>query len=97
MRVRSPGREDPLEEGTAIHSSVPAWRIPWTEEPGGLQPIGLQRIRHDRKNLTHTHTLQVAQWPATQEEAVSWEGRDQRGIPGRGLTIGLPKAWSTSC
>ena len=56
MRVRSPGREDPLEEGTAIHSSVPAWRIPWTEEPGGLQPIGLQRIRHDRKNLTHTHT-----------------------------------------
>ena len=46
---------------------------------------------------THTHTLQVAQCSATQEEAVSWEGRDQRGIPGRGLTIGLPKAWSTSC
>jgi len=45
--VRSLGREDPLEEGMATHSSVLAWRIPWTEEPGGLQSMGLQRIRHD--------------------------------------------------
>ena len=45
--VRSLGREDPLEEGTATHSSTLAWRIPWTEEPGGLQSIGSQRIRHD--------------------------------------------------
>ena len=36
-RVQSPGREDPLEEGMAAHSSILAWRIPWTEEPGGLQ------------------------------------------------------------
>ena len=36
------GREAPLEEGTATHSSVPAWRLPWTEEPGGLQPVGAQ-------------------------------------------------------
>ena len=42
-----PGREDPLEEGMASHSSVPAWRIPRTEEPGGLQSRGLQRVRHD--------------------------------------------------
>ena len=41
-RVRSLGREDPLEEGMATHSSVLAWRIPWTEEPGGLQSVGLQ-------------------------------------------------------
>ena len=41
-RIRSLGREDPLEEGMATHSSVLAWRIPWTEEPGGLQSIGLQ-------------------------------------------------------
>ena len=41
------GREDPLEEGVAIHSSILAWRIPWTEEPGGLQSEGLQRVRHD--------------------------------------------------
>ena len=45
--VRSLGREDPLEEGTATHSSILAWRIPWTEEPGGLQSMGLQRVRHD--------------------------------------------------
>ena len=45
--VQSLGWEDPLEEGTATHSSIISWRIPWTEEPGGLQPIGLQRVRHD--------------------------------------------------
>ena len=43
-RVRSLGQEDPLEEGTATYSSMLAWRISWTEEPGGLQPIGLQSI-----------------------------------------------------
>ena len=47
MQVRSLGEEDPLEEGMATHSSILAWRIPWTEEPGGLQSIGLQRVRHD--------------------------------------------------
>ena len=41
--VRSRGQEDPLEEGTATHSSILAWRIPWTEEPGGLQSMGSQR------------------------------------------------------
>ena len=45
--VQSPGREGPLEEGTATHSSIPAWRIPWTEEPGGLQSIESQRVEHD--------------------------------------------------
>ena len=45
--VPSLGREDPLEKGMAIHSSVLAWRIPWTEEPGGLQSVGLQRVGHD--------------------------------------------------
>ena len=44
-RVQSLGGEDPLEKGTAIHSSVLAWRIPWIEEPGGLQSMGLQRVR----------------------------------------------------
>jgi len=41
-----PRREDPLEEGTATHSRVPAWRIPWTEEPGGLQSTRSQRVGH---------------------------------------------------
>ena len=45
--VRSLGQEDPLEEGVATYSSILAWRIPWTEEPGGLQSIGLQRVGHD--------------------------------------------------
>ena len=45
--VRSLAREDPLEEGMATHSSILAWRIPWTQEPGGLQSTGSQRVRHD--------------------------------------------------
>ena len=46
-RVQSLGREDPLEKEMATHSSVLALRIPWTEEPGGLQSMGLQRVRHN--------------------------------------------------
>ena len=42
-----PGSEDPLEEGMATHSSILVWRIPWTEEPGGLWSMGLQRVGHD--------------------------------------------------
>ena len=42
-----PGWEDALEEGMATYSSTLAWRIPWTEEPGGLQPMGLKRVGHD--------------------------------------------------
>ena len=45
--VRSPGQEDPLEKGMATHSILHAWRIPWTEEPCGLQSMGSQRIGHD--------------------------------------------------
>ena len=45
--VRSLGREDPLEKETAIHSSTIAWKIPRTEEPGRLQSMGSQRVRHD--------------------------------------------------
>ena len=45
--IQSLGQEDPLEEEMATHSSILAWRIPWTEEPGGLQSMGLQRVRHD--------------------------------------------------
>ena len=47
LRVQSLGGEDPLEEGMATHSNILLWRIPWTEEPGGIQSTGLQRIRHD--------------------------------------------------
>ena len=63
MRVRSLGQEDPLEERLATHYSILAWRIPWTEEPGRLQSMGLQRVGHDWASdcahahaHTHTHT-----------------------------------------
>ena len=46
MSVQSLGLEDSLEEELATHSSIVAWRIPWTEEPGGLQSMGSQRVRH---------------------------------------------------
>ena len=46
-QVRSLGQEDPLEKGKATHPSILAWRILWTEEPGGLPSVGLQRVGHD--------------------------------------------------
>ena len=46
-RVQSLGQEDPLEKEMATHSSTLAWKIPWTEEPGRLQSMGLQRVGHD--------------------------------------------------
>ena len=46
-QVRPLGREDPLEKEMATHSSILAWRIPWTEEPGGLQSTGSPRVGHD--------------------------------------------------
>ena len=47
MWVRSLGRKDPLEKEMATHFSIPAWEIPWIEEPGGLQSMGPQRVEHD--------------------------------------------------
>ena len=46
-QVQSRGQEDPLEEGMITHSSILAWKIPWTEESDGLQSMGLQRVRHN--------------------------------------------------
>ena len=47
MRVRSLGRKDPLEKEMATHFSIPAWEIPWIEEPGGRQSMGPHRVEHD--------------------------------------------------
>ena len=52
--VQSLGWEDPLQKGKSTHSSILAWRIPWTEEPGRLQPMGLQRVGHNWVTK-HTH------------------------------------------
>ena len=54
-RVQFLGWEDPLEKGGAIYSSILAWRIPWTEEPGGLQFMGSQRVRYD--SVTNTYLM----------------------------------------
>ena len=56
-QVQSVGREDPLEKEMVTHSSILAWKIPWTEEPGKLQCRGLQRLRHDwaTKHIAYVH------------------------------------------
>ena len=52
-KVWSLGQEDPLEEGMVTHSSILVWRIPWTEEPGELLSMGLERVGHNWNDLTH--------------------------------------------
>ena len=59
-QVRSLDLEDPLEEEMGTYSSILAWRILWTEEPGGLQSMGSQRVRHDW--ATNTFTLSLCEW-----------------------------------
>ena len=63
MWVRSLDWEDPVEKGMATHSSIPAWRIPRTEEPGRLQSMGLQRAEHDCSDLAHTSPEDRAHHP----------------------------------
>ena len=58
-QVQVLGWADPLEKEMVIHSSMLAWRIPWTEEPGGLQFIGSQRVGHDWASKRSTHTAQM--------------------------------------
>ena len=61
-RFKSLGREVPLKEEMATHSRILAWRIPWTEEPGGLQSMGSQRVQHNLADSTHT--LVCSSWPS---------------------------------
>ena len=57
MRVQFPGLEDPLEEGIATHSSILAWRIPWTKEPGRIQSIGTQSQTQQKRLSMHVVVL----------------------------------------
>ena len=57
--VRSLGREDPLEQGMATHSSLLAWRAPWTEEPDRPWSLGSQRVRHDGRDLAATDVSKI--------------------------------------
>ena len=61
IRVQSLGQEDALEKGMATHSSILAWRIPWTEEPAGLQSTELHRVRYNWSNLAHRHAYFIKQ------------------------------------
>ena len=85
--------QDHLEEGTATHSSILAWRIPWTEEPGVLPSIGSQRVRPDWSNLAHTaHTWEALELSGTHQffpfsepliQAVTWiNTKCLTGLPG---------------
>ena len=65
MQVRSLGCEDPLEEEVATHSGIPAWRMPWTEEPDGLQSVGSQRVKQlsiPAQGNSGQHMSQVQEW-----------------------------------
>ena len=68
MWVQSLGLEDPLEEEMATHSSVLAWKSPWTEEPGGLQSMGLQRVRQDLTTEPPTVSNCLLDFPLERKE-----------------------------
>ena len=68
MEVQSLGQDNPLEEGMATHSSILAWRIPCTEEPGGLQSTGWQRVGRDWVTNTFSFTSYVEKWDKTNEQ-----------------------------
>ena len=77
--VQSLGQEDPLEKGKTTQSSILAWRIPWTEEPGGLDHIGSQRVRQDWDNLACSTSLSYS-W-------AEWEGKLLIRIPCKSFTV----------
>ena len=78
------GQEDPLEKEMATHSSILAWRIPWTEELGGLQSTGSQRVGHDwvtnTHTHTHTHTLQRSICSSVGAEILCLESSERAGF-----------------
>ena len=78
-RVPSLGQEDPLEKGMATHSSILAWKIPWREEPGGLQSVGSQRVGHLGKQVSPSAAApQVCKAPMGAPLATLWESSKKR-------------------
>ena len=77
--VQSLGQEDPMEEGMSTRLSILAWRIPWAEEPGGLQSTGSQRVGHDWSNLAQNHTGPALKTPGQKgkrkdAQTIKWKG-----------------------
>ena len=89
--VQSLGQEDPLEKGMATHSSILAWRIPWAEEPGGLQSLGSQRVRHDWATNTLTVDL-LPGWPV--QRPCTWPLRPELPVQ-KGCADS--SAWQAMC
>jgi len=106
--VQSLGQEYPLKKGMATHSSILAWRIPWTEESGGLQSTGAQRVGHDWVPNIHTHTHTHVNYTSIKMEKIqlssvqlfSWSdslrphGLQHARLPCQSST---PRACSNSC
>ena len=91
-QVWSLGPEDPLKEGKATHSNVSTWRIPWTEDPGGLQSIG-RRVGHDWSDWARIHgkQIEVTWFPRWRQDSpsTSWVPRVPRAFP---VSHPLPRA-----
>ena len=79
IRLQSLGWEDPLEEGMATHSSILAWRIPGTEESGGLQSLGSQRVRHNWSDLACAHSTSQ---PLSPVSPIITQGAHEQSGPG---------------
>ena len=102
--VGSLDQEDPLEKEMATHSSILAWRIPWTEEPGGLQSTGSQRVGHNwviksntEYTYVYTHVPRLPWWLSSKESACSARDTGDVGsIPGLGRSPGEGKATHSS-
>ena len=84
--VQSLDQEDPLEKEMATHSSILAWRIPWTEEPSGLQSMGSQRVRHDWATSIQFNSIHMLVWARLACESP--------GVFGRGMGQLWPAAGS---
>ena len=93
-RVQSLGWEDPLEEGMAPHSRILVWRIPWIEEPGGLQSKGLHRVRHNWTDLACMHRY-LCVWFNVANEKSMCKGSEVRETAGHihGKASSMASLW----
>ena len=82
--VWSQGQEDPLEEGMTTHPTIHAWRISWTEEPGGLQSIGSQSQTWLKQLSTHTHTHTHAPWKKSYDKTCQCIKKQRHHFPDKG-------------
>ena len=87
------GWEDPLEEGIATHFRIFAWRIPWTEEPGGLQFMGSQRVGRDRTNLASMNVWMCVYIPILSHSSQGWEDLLEKEIATHSSILAWKISW----